>query len=184
MPREIRLRLWIAAGIGAVLMFLLAAWRLAYADTPARPITADVCTLVRPATIAVLVPGAGAPESGVDTKDGHTIVRFCDRHGSAGELDVYLVRFGRFDGRTPVQRAHAAATFQSCFRCPRRSSEPRIGDESWEYSFSPDSVELLARFGATVVGVRMAAATATRDGMREAIRSVAQEVLAACGKAC
>lgn len=184
MPREIRLRLWIAAGIGGVLLLVMFAWRLERADTPGRVLDVDVCSLLRPQTVATLVPGAGAPDRGVETTTTATAVRACAYSGPRSSIDVFVATFGRQDGRSPVSRAHASAIFATCLNCERVRSVPLIGDETWEFSFADDGINVYARLGATVVGATFHSAYATVQSRREAARTVLQEVIAACGSVC
>ena len=184
MPRVIRLRLWIAAGIGGVLLLAMFAWRLERADVSPRAVTVDVCSLLRPATVATLTPGAGGPDATVEPRIDLTNVRACAYKGSRSSFSVFVARYGRLNGRSPVDRAHAAVIFAACLNCYGRPSTPRIGDETWEFSLAVDGSDVYARVGATVVGASFHSARATVQSRRDAARLLVQEVMAACGSAC
>jgi hypothetical protein len=184
MPREIRVRLWVAAGIGGVLLLAMIAFRLMAADTPARVLAVDVCSLLRPQTVAMLVPEAGAPDRAVELRNAATSVSKCAYKGSRSELDVYVASFGRLDARSPAERAHASVVFEGVTAAPAKSRVPRIGDESWEYTFGSIETWVYARIGATVVKAMFESAETTQQSRQEAARTVVQEVISACGSAC
>jgi hypothetical protein len=182
MPESVRRRLWISAAIGFVLMLVPFGCQALRADAAPRRVTADVCSLVRPKTIAVLVPRAYAPESGVEDQ-GSVHLRYCDFLGRSGEnyvtLSIIVARFGRVDQRSPAQVAHLRAAV-ACLNCDRPVVR-RIGDEAFGYVLGESWVWVSARLGSLVVQVQYKSPDATQEALLEAAEVVAQEVAARCG---
>ncbi|SIM76343.1 hypothetical protein [Micromonospora cremea] len=178
--------------VGGTVGMGLFGWQTLTADVPSRPPAVDVCSLVRPETIARLVPEASPPT--IEPGNGGYI--WCVYSGSVGagddraEVELWFGyhRLTRAEGESAVQRARDEARAWRCMICRPRPTPVRIGDESYEYGRTGNdgrqSAQVTARVGTVAIVAELDTPYASRDAIFEAVRSLAQEVAARCHARC
>ncbi|MFI6269651.1 hypothetical protein [Micromonospora zamorensis] len=163
------------------------------ADVPSRPPAVDVCSLVRPETVARLVPDASRPTIERGGR-GYDLCVYTGWVGVGAHRDEMVLWFGyhrhtRTDGESAVRRARDDVRDWRCTRCPPRPTPVRIGDESYEYglTYADDgrqTAQVTARIGTVTIAAELDTAYAARDAMFEAVRNLVQEVAARCRAEC
>ncbi|MGI5520638.1 hypothetical protein ACQEUX_06750 [Micromonospora sp. CA-259024] len=178
--------------IGGTVGMGLFGWQTLTADVPSRPPAVDVCSLVRPETIARLVPDASQPTTEPGGQ-GYVWCVYSGWVGAGAHRDEAVLWFGyhrhtRAEGKSAVRRARDDVSVWRCLPCRPRPTPVRIGDESYEYGRTYDdgrqTAQVTARIGTVTIVAELDTAYASRDAMFEAVRNLVQEVAARCHAGC